>query len=321
IALGNEPDLGVVDDREPIASGGFKLTPACCTKPGGGFLAGPEGGSSFVNRCPPRVFAVGLVENMSKTRLDREPLADRHVVDVRVRDLDVGGSVADRIVDDMQLQSLDAAVPLRPIDDLAKRDWCGIDQAQHLCALAPQSSVRHARKHGKRLDEHRKRPSGIGVGNRRARYRTNTEMVVVMGVSIPCCFEPAQARHTAELRKDEQRQVIPALEALIVSVRTVASDHRGEPPPRDRFKQVSKNAIAVAHARPFYFLSLDNQKVAASCRLGRACTRVTVNRSPDSRALVGEGAARKRGGRGASIGPESAIVSLWFPTRGFSRSN
>ncbi len=109
----------------------------------------------------------------------------------------------------------------------------------------------------------------------------------MMGVGVPGRFKAAQAFDAAELREHQQRQVIPASERFVVGIRVVPGNHPGEPPPRNRFKKVSKNAIAVPHARPFYFLSLDNQKVAASRRFGRACPRVTVNHSPDSRARWG----------------------------------
>src|SRR5437016_717371 len=76
--------------------------------------------------------------------------------------------------------------------------------------------------------------------------------------------------------------MVPAFETLVVRITVVARDDCIELTTTDRFKYLSKSATAEAHARPSYFLSLDNQKVAASRRFGRACARVTVNRSPDS---------------------------------------
>src|SRR5215471_1180140 len=52
--------------------------------------------------------------------------------------------------------------------------------------------------------------------------------------------------------------MVPALKALVVGVPVMAVHNRRKPPPIDRFKQTSKDAIEIAHARPF--LSLDNQK-------------------------------------------------------------
>src|SRR5262249_24039581 len=83
-----------------------------------------------------------------------------------------------------------------------------------------------------------------------------------------------EAVDAAKLRKHQGNQMIPALEGFVVGVRVIPIHSGLEPATIDRFKQTAKDAIDVAHARPF--LSLDNQKEPiASVRPGMH--RDTVN--------------------------------------------
>src|SRR5260370_580539 len=86
--------------------------------------------------------------------------------------------------------------------------------------------------------------------------------------------------------------MLPAAERLVVGLAGVTIHKRVKPTARDRLEKAAKSAIAVTHARSF--LSLDNQKVAGSSCCDRACTRVIVNRSPDSPAFDGGGQKRHR---------------------------
>jgi hypothetical protein len=63
--------------------------------------------------------------------------------------------------------------------------------------------------------------------------------------------------------------MVPAFEGLVVGIAVVPLHNLAKLPSVDRFEEVSKDAIEVAHARPF--LSLDNQKVLGSRRIRRAC--------------------------------------------------
>ncbi|HTT83505.1 MAG TPA: hypothetical protein VMF67_08485 [Rhizomicrobium sp.] len=77
-------------------------------------------------------------------------------------------------------------------------------------------------------------------------------------------FKRAKAPNTSKLRIHQRHQMIEAAKCLVVGIPAMPPLHGSfESPPRYRLEKPSKNAIAVSHARPF-FLSLDNQKVAAS---------------------------------------------------------
>src|SRR5713226_7616909 len=94
-------------------------------------------------------------------------------------------------------------------------------------------------------------------------------MIMLMGVSIESACDRAQTHHLAQLGTDERHHMIPAFERLVVGVAVMPLHNSSKLPSIDRFEEVPKDAIHVLHARPF--LSLDNQKVLGSRRIGRAC--------------------------------------------------
>jgi hypothetical protein len=89
-------------------------------------------------------------------------------------------------------------------------------------------------------------------------------MVVMVRIGVPYRFQPAQTSDAGKLGIDQHHKVVPAVELLVIGIAVVAIHNTVEPPAHNRFEQMAKNAIAVPHARPRFFLSLDNQKVAAS---------------------------------------------------------
>ncbi len=225
---------------------------------------------------PPVISAIGLVEDIGVTRHDRHFPADLDIVDVGIGHGDLGGIVRYRIVDDMQLQALDTAIPLGPVDQLAQRDRRGIDQPDHLVAFPPQGSAGQSRQLGEGLGEDRQRAAGVGIGERRARQLADPQVIMMVGVGIPSRLQPAQAPDPAKLGADQHQQMLPAAERLVVGIAGMTIHKPIEPTTRDRLEKVAKNAIAVAHARSC-FLSLDNQKVAGSSSKERACTRDISN--------------------------------------------
>src|SRR5712691_8594426 len=287
IAFADQLDLGIVEDGEATAPGLADGPPALGAKACALLHAGHEAGAGPIDAGPPVVAAIALVVDVGAAGGDRHRPADLDVVDVGIGDVDEGRIVGHRVVDDMHLQPPDAAVALGPFDDFAERNGGGIDQPQHLATLASHQPVGQPRQPGEGLAEDRQRAAGIGIGQGRARQRADPEMVVVMGVGVPRRLQGAQTRDPAKLGIDQRHQMVPAAERLVVGIAGVTIHKRVKPTPRDRLEKTAKSAIAVTHARSF--LSLDNQKVAGSSCCDRACTRVIVNRSPDSPASYGGG--------------------------------
>src|SRR5262249_22667599 len=83
-------------------------------------------------------------------------------------------------------------------------------------------------------------------------------MIMMLGVGVEGGFQAAQTAGSLKLRKDQHRQMVPALERLAIGVPVVPLHDRAELPPFDGFEQPCKDAIDELHARPF--LSLDNRK-------------------------------------------------------------
>jgi hypothetical protein len=125
-------------------------------------------------------------------------------------------------------------------------------------------------QHRERLAEDRDRMPSIGIRQRRACQPTDAEMVMMMRVGVPGRLEAAQAADAAELGEDQRDPMVSVLERLVVGVPVVAFHDRRKLPPAHRFEKVRKDAIAVAHARPF--LSLDNQKRSVCAGPAGACT-------------------------------------------------
>src|SRR5260370_8386771 len=78
----------------------------------------------------------------------------------------------------------------------------------------------------------------------------------------------------------------PTLERLIVGVPFTFVHDRLKPPPINRFKKTSKDAIAIAHARPL--LSLDNQN-------GSVCTVPAEHAPRHSESFPGQPCASRGG--------------------------
>ncbi len=193
--------------------------------------------------------AIGLVEDKDCTRLDRHRLADLDIVDGRGRDLDAPRVIGRGIVDDVELETARAPIPLGPTHDLLERDWGRIDEPQHLGTLPLQRMIRQAGEHGEGLREDRDGPARVGIRQRRASHRTGPEMIVMMRMGVPDGLESAQALNAAKLGEREHDEMVPAPERFVVGVSVVPLHRRLEPAPRDRFEKAGKDAMAVLHAR------------------------------------------------------------------------
>src|SRR6185312_10178143 len=115
----------------------------------------------------------------------------------------------------------------------------------------------------------------------------DAEVVMLMRVGAERECEPAQACDATHLRSHQRYHVIPALERLVVGIALVAIHNRPKPPSINRFKELSKGAIEVVHAR-----SLSESRQPESIRftpVWPGMLRDIVIHSPDSPALTGEG--------------------------------
>ena len=74
-------------------------------------------------------------------------------------------------------------------------------------------------------------------------------MIMLMGVGVKSDFDPSQARDAAQLGTDQRHQMIPAFEGFVVGIAVMPLNNLSKLPSIDRFEEVSKNAIEVAHAR------------------------------------------------------------------------
>src|SRR6267154_1732491 len=91
----------------------------------------------------------------------------------------------------------------------------------------------------------------------------------------------------------------PTLERLIVGVPFTFVHDRLKPPPINRFKKTSKDAIAIAHARPL--LSLDNQN-------GSVCTVPAEHAPRHSESFPGQPCRCRRKGLRPALGFSSPLA-------------
>ena len=185
------------------------------------------------------------------------------------------------IVDHVRLQTPCAAVPFGPFMQARKRDRRGVDQPQHLLALARQCATGQAAQLRKDLGKDCAGPAPIGIRQGRSANRSAPEVIVMRRLRVPHRFHLAQARQPTKLPKDQRHQVIPSRETLDVLVPAVPPDNRRKAPSRNRFQQIAKHRILIAHAK-YSFLSLFNQKVTTKPRWRLACSRKQLTHSPDS---------------------------------------
>src|SRR5262249_56975776 len=153
-------------------------------------------------------------------------------------------------------------------------------------------------KHRKGVGEDTNWPPSICIRQRRARQFADMQMIMMLGVGIENGFQASQAARAMQLRKNERRQMVPALERLVVGVPVVPFDDRAEFPPIDGFEQSSKDAIDELHARPF--LSLDNRK-------GSVCADSAEHAPRHSESFPGQPCrVRGRVGEGEATSTEQA---------------
>src|SRR5215467_3971776 len=258
IAFARELDLGIVDDGEAIANDRVARAPVGGAQAHVHFGAGDEESPVIVDLPPPAEVTIAFVEHVSRAADDRRAAADFDIIDIGRRNLNATRNIGVWIIDHMQLQAADASVPLRPLAQLAQRDWTGVDQLYHGDALAPTCPIGIPCQHPEQLGERLSRTSRVRVRYRCARDLPDAQMIMRLRVDVEGEFEPAQTVDTTQLRENQRHQMIPALEGLVVGVCAMSVHSSLEPAPINRFKQTSKDAIEIAHARPF--LSLDNQK-------------------------------------------------------------
>ena len=259
IAFASEYNFGVGDDPEAFALSLAHATPSGRAQARVHFRPRDEESPAIVDLLPPTEVTIAFVENIGRAGLDRQLAADFDVVDGCGGDLDVTWDIDAGIVDDVQFHAADAPVPRSPLAYLAQRDRAGIDQAHHLGPFAPRLPIRPLRQHRKCLGENADRAARIGIRQRRAGEFADIQMIMMVGIGVEGELEPAQAIGVAQLRENQRHQMIPTFERFVVGIALVPI-HKGlKPPPIDRFKQTSKDAIEVSHAR--LLLSLDNQKV------------------------------------------------------------
>src|ERR1700686_4460482 len=122
-------------------------------------------------------------------------------------------------------------------------------------------------------------------------------MIVMMRIRVEAGLKPAQTVSTAELSEDQGHQMIPTLERLVVGVPLAFVHNRLKPPPIDRFKKTPKDAIAIAHARPF--LSLDNRKGSVCADTAEHAPRHSESFPGQPCRLRGEVGSRSDPGEGA----------------------
>src|SRR5580704_15160167 len=306
IAFADQLDLGILEHGEAIAVTSPPGPQALGAEAGVGLAAGDEVGVGLIDLGPPAIVTIGLVKNVSRRCLDRHLAAEADVAVERWSDRLAVRNVGLRVVDDVQLQAPYASIPLRPLDHLAERDRRRIDQSDHLLTLAPPRPGSLSGQTAEQLGEDRHRSPLVGIRQCRSAEFANPQVIVVVGVGLPSCFQLAQALGAAQLSADQTHQMVPAIKLLVVGIAIVTIHNGVELPSIYQFEQAAKNAIAITHAWSFYFLSLSNLKVADLCRRGRACACVTSNHSPDNPAEPAKGrcphsACPERSRRGGGV--------------------
>lgn len=218
ISLAGKAHLGIFGDDEAVASRSLQATPAKRFEPHVGFRPRHEERAFCMKGAPPAVMAIALVEDIGRARLDRDGAADLRVVDVGIGDVEDARAIGPRIVDDVHLHPANAAVRLGPVAQLAERDRGGVDQPHHGRTFAAHLPEELAGHQGEGLGEDGHGAAPARIRHRRAPQPRAAEMIVVLAVGVPARFQAAKARRAAELGEDQDHQVIPAAERLVIGI-------------------------------------------------------------------------------------------------------
>src|SRR5215470_7426758 len=250
VTLADELDLVIGEDLKAVSLALTQGATLDRTKASRRLRPGNKESLAIIDLLPPVEAAIAFVEHIGRAGLDRRLPANLDVIDVGIRHIDTGRHGALWVIDDVQLHAADAAVPLRPRANLPEWDRAGVDQAHHLHAFAPGLLTGHRRQAGKDLRKNADRTTSIGIRQRRTVQFFGAEMVVVLRICVEAFHHGPQTVVSAELRINQRHQMIPALEQLAIRIAPQTIHNRLKLPAVNRFKELSKNAIAKSHARP-----------------------------------------------------------------------
>jgi len=79
------------------------------------------------------------------------------------------------------------------------------------------------------------RPAFVGVAESRRGQRAAPQMIMMLGIGVPAGFQRPKAVEIAELSENKRKQMIPAVERLVIGVAIMALDDRLEKSPVEGF--------------------------------------------------------------------------------------
>src|SRR5271166_1468868 len=190
---------------------------------GVGFEAGYDAAAGVVEPGPPNKVVIAEVEDVGRTRCNRQGLGGGDVVETGGRDGGVDRALGVAIVDDVQLRPADGVRETRPIGaELAQSQSRRIDEMYRLADLASQAATGLRDQMSEQRAECLARALGIGVGEGRARYRPSSEVVEPVRMAGEAGFDLAQALRARQLPVQKGDE--------LVSGRQPAHPPRAHPP-------------------------------------------------------------------------------------------
>ena len=213
-----------------------------------GLESGDEPGALGVDRRPPVVVAVALVEDIGRALGEREALGVGDVVDVGRGDCLIGRQRVVGVVEHVQLEALRIARPgrRRPCVEAAadQGQAGGVEQAHAFLALPSDLPLRGRHQHVHQLFEDCRVAAGAGIGQRRALHGSGIEVVVMAGVGVEAGLQVAKAAGGAKMAEQLRGEQMATGESLHVTIATMARDDAVERAARDGLHHLLESAYA-----------------------------------------------------------------------------
>jgi len=216
---------------------------------------GDKDGAGVNHLRPPAVIGIALVEDVSGALFQRHGAAGHDVVDLGRGHVEPHRPALPRIVEQVQFQPARAGIGLGPREAIAlERDRRGVEQPNESLAVAAQCAGGHRDQRRRDVAEHRRRPLGIGVRQRRAARRAQIEVVKPAAVRAQPGDDLAQAGQPRQLREQQALQMPLAGPGVVAAAHpaiTIMCRHcAGNDPTIQRFQQTLKRGRGIGHGRP-----------------------------------------------------------------------
>ena len=233
-----------------------------------GLEAGYDAAASSVHLRPPAVIDVAQVKDVRRTGLDRHYLGGGDVIDLGCGHRRIDRPVDVGIVDHMQLGAAGLGREPCPLGRSATQPHAGgIDQIGGLRQRPAQTTMRPPGQPGEQIGKDRRRPQGIGVGQRRPPGRLGTQVIKPQRVAVQPGLDLAQARCARKLRIQKRDQLTLGRQPPHPRVGTVSGNQVFELTPRNMLQQIMKDAIFVAHGVAPHLVSDERRQRSDTSRI------------------------------------------------------